>query len=426
MADKYLFPVKDKFQARAVTEPEFEPDLFEGINKLYVNLDDVRGKEYLEEIKYELGIENKSLQFTDDYVKIIFSGHRGCGKTTELKRLHHELNTPEQYTAIFISIEEETEYSRFEPEDFYLLLITRLIQRLEEDGIKVNQSSLKELGKKLFSSEEVKEEISKTFAAEIGTENEAGFNIFGWLKSKANFKALFSGENKSSTEIRREIKQNTLSIIEIFNTYLVDVREALSNNNKGKDLLYFFDGSEKIKPEVFSRLFVQDAGIINRISANMIMSVRIDAFYTIKEAPVDFTNYYTVPMIKMDNNQSKTLLRRIIEKRIDCDTFFDDAALNYIVGKSGGCVRQLLIITNTALRKSRGNKIMPEHAEKATHEIGKTIRESLDSQHLEILKKGIFEPADPKTGEMLFRLALLKYNGSNTIKPNPVLDGLIN
>ncbi len=105
---KFNYPVNDPFTARAVTEPTFEEDIF--ASKLYVNLDKVRGNEYLSDIKFDLGIgDDGSFHLTEEYVKLIFSGHIGSGKTIELKRLHHELNKPSQYFSVFISIEEELE-----------------------------------------------------------------------------------------------------------------------------------------------------------------------------------------------------------------------------------------------------------------------------------------------------------------------------
>jgi hypothetical protein len=425
MHNEYNFPVTDKFQARSVTEPEFEPNLFQSGKQLYVDLDDVRGRDYLNEIKFDLGIENDVLQSTtNDYVKIIFSGHRGSGKTTELKRLHNQLNKPNQYASIFISIEEETEYSRFEAEDFYLLLITKLIERIEVEGLKVNQTSLEALSKRLFSSQVVKEEISEKYGIDLTTEHEVGFNILGWLKSKANFRALFSSESKSSNEIRREIKQNTLAIIDSFNALLVDVRDEFQKKNIGKDILYFIDGSEKIKFDVYERIFVQDASIIERISANIIMSASIDAYYKIMYRP-NFHNRYVVPMIKLENPNAKIKLKQIIEKRIDCQIFIEDDALDFIVEKSGGCVRQLLIIVNKSLRKSKGNKITLEYSKNAVHEMGNELRETLNMKHLRTLKVGDFEPAEPETSEMLYSLVLLKYNGHESIKINPLLEGFI-
>ena len=99
------FPIKNKFKAREVTEPDYEADLFK--EHLYVNLDSVRGKEFMDDIKFSLNIESSTPvlnETTNDYIKILFSGHRGSGKTTELKRLHKQINKPDCYYSIFIEL----------------------------------------------------------------------------------------------------------------------------------------------------------------------------------------------------------------------------------------------------------------------------------------------------------------------------------
>ncbi len=172
---KFKYPVKNPFHARAVTEPTFEEDIF-GESNLYVNLDEVRGKEYLRYIKFDLGISSDgTLTTTNEYVKLIFSGHIGSGKTVELTRLHHQLNKPEEYFSIFIGIEEEVEISRFVAEDFYVLLIAGLLQRLDEAGISQSTRSLEELSSLFLSDEEIKKEISETYKDEL--EGKAGLEL---------------------------------------------------------------------------------------------------------------------------------------------------------------------------------------------------------------------------------------------------------
>ncbi|MGI4832420.1 MAG: hypothetical protein ACRYFK_03065 [Janthinobacterium lividum] len=66
---RYPYPVTNKYEARMVTEPDFEPDLFE--EKLYVNLDEVRGKEFRDGVFFSLAVEEEHLAYpTSDYLKI--------------------------------------------------------------------------------------------------------------------------------------------------------------------------------------------------------------------------------------------------------------------------------------------------------------------------------------------------------------------
>ncbi|GAB2764163.1 hypothetical protein GCM10027275_01550 [Rhabdobacter roseus] len=419
---KFKYPVSSPFEARAVTEPTFEENIFE--SGLYVNLDDVRGKEYLANIKFDLGIDDQGqLNVTEEYVKLIFSGHIGSGKTVELTRLHEELNKPENYLSIFISIEEELEISRFEPEDFFVLLITKLVQELEGKGIHENTQSLNELAALFFSDKEVKKEISEANKEELEAKISGELGFMNFFRLGGGLKNILAGETKTATLIREVTRKNLLRLIQLFNDYLSDIRQEVIEKKLGNDILFVVDGSEKITFDKYETLFVKDANVLLGLNVNMIMSVRIDAFYQIEKSPIKFTSQYIVPMIRTETPAARAALCDIITKRIDFNTFFADRdSLNACIDFSGGCIRQLFRIVNATIRKTRGTrKITRDVVEQVVDEIGNTMRESIDKTYVEVLKSGDFEPADPKVKAMLYGLLLLKYNGIKSIGLNPIL-----
>ena len=256
----YTYPVTNPFEARRVTEPEFEPDLF--ADDLYVDLDSVRGKEFRQNIAFDLSIDagptirDSQLAYqSNDYVKIIFSGHRGCGKTTELKRLYDDLNDPSRYAAIYFSIEDETIYEGFQPTDLFVWIIVKLVQFLDSQDIRAGTSALDNLRKQLLTDVTVEDEIKTGSELELSTEVGGGFDFFGWLKFGTEAKALLADSNQVSTKIREQVRQNTLSVIYQINAALVDIRETIRHREKGKDLLFIIDGSEKLNFEVYDYLY---------------------------------------------------------------------------------------------------------------------------------------------------------------------------
>jgi len=419
---KFNYPVSNPFEARDVTEPTFEENIFE--SNLYVNLDEVRGREYLEDIKFDLGIdENGNLNSTQEYVKLIFSGHIGSGKTVELTRLHDQLNKPENYFSIFISIEKELEISRFEPEDFYVLLITKLIQRLEDKGISKNTDSLKELSSLFFSDQEIKREINETYRDQIEGNVGAEINFLNFFKIGGSLRNILGSETKVATNIRETVRKNLPRLILLFNDYLSDIRADVRKSGLGGDILLIVDGSEKIDFDKYETLFVKDASVLLGIDSNMILSVPIDAFYQIDKSPIRFTNLYIVPMIITENDNARKALCEIITKRIDLDVFFaDQAALSESIHFSGGCIRQLFLVVNASIRKTRGTrKITSQVVDEIVYKIGNMMRERIDQTYIAVLKKEMHEPADAIVKELLRGLLLLKYNGIKSIRINPIL-----
>lgn len=424
----YTYPVTNPFEARRVTEPEFEPDLF--ADDLYVDLDSVRGKEFRQNIAFDLSIDagptirdSKLAYQSDDYVKIIFSGHRGCGKTTELKRLHDDLNDPSRYAAIYFSIEDETIYEGFQPTDLFVWIIVKLVQFLEVQGVRAGTTALDNLRRQLLTDVTIEDETKESTELELSTEVGGGFDFFGWLKFGTEAKAVMADNNQVSTKIREQVRQNTLPIIYQINAALVDIREAVRQQGKGEDLLFIIDGSEKLSFEVYEYLFLKNSHLIRELGLNLIAAVPIDAYYRIMDALVYFSNKYTIPMIKLANEHAVDCLKEIIRRRIDEPTFFEEGVLDECVRYSGGCVRQLLQIVNAVIRRTRGQKADMEAARQAIRELGRRMFELLDNQHLTILNSGNYQTGEAKVREMLFQLVLLKYDDDLT--PNPLLEPFV-
>lgn len=422
---RYQYPVTNKYEARIVTEPDREEDLFE--ENLYVNLDEVRGEEFRESIFYSLAVEDDRLAYlTDDYVKIICSGHRGCGKSTELQRLHQYLNAPPRYFSILLSIEQEMDYGSLQPEDIFVWIILKLVEAIKEHDIATGRADFDDLARQLLADKTVEQELTQTFATEISTEAGGGFDFLVRLKTIA--KGVFSGKNTTSTKIREEVRKNTLAIIQKINAALVSLRSSVQKANLGQDLLFIIDGSEKLDFKVYENLFIQNPNLLRALSLNMIVAIPINAFYKIEAAPgLNFPKQFIVPMIKLGEpgTEPNECFKEVITRRLDEATFFAPGVLDECVRRSGGCMRQLLIIVNTVINKALGKQASLELAKATIYRLGSEMYQVLSTEHVEVLKRGLaaLKLGDAEVRDMLFRLVLLKYNGH--VKLNPLLEDFI-
>lgn len=418
----YVYPVSTISEAKIVLQPEFQPDLFDE-QHLYVNLDSIRDQAYLSDLYFDLGYfrDTKNFEVSSDYIKIIFSGHRGSGKSAELHRIYNELNNPERYFTVFIDLEQEVEVGSFQYADFFSLLIHKLLESLKSAQIANGYLRLQQLAEQLLQ-DDGERTITNRRKSSTGLEGsmEGGFKLFGF-GGKGSFKEVFSGENEISKTVRSKISRNTLGLINKLNVELIDVRMAIEEAGKGKDILFIIDGSEKIRHEVYQELFVQNGNILSEINVNMVAAVPIIAYFQIQKAPYKFTNRYVVPMIKLTgNDNARALMKAIISKRISVDVFLDEEALNKCVDFSGGCIRQLFHVVYESLKKSLGQKIEVRHVDAAVASMGRYLWEYLTEDHLKIIKDGNYRPADAVISELLYMLILLKYNG--TIHVNPLLE----
>jgi len=419
---QYSFPEKDAFKARDVLEATF--DILPYFKELYVQLDKVRGDEQLEELCFQLGIQdNKLVAVGGEPQKILFSGHRGCGKSIELSRYHHYLDNSERYISIHIDLQQEVEAFKFEPEDLYVLMIAKLIEKLNERGIDFDKRAFDKIAEDWLSEEDVKLELKDTSGFEVTGEGSIGFNFWNFVTLKQGLKDLISGSRTTINTIRTRVKLNSIELIDTFNVELNKVRKELANQGQAQDILFVIDGSERIRREVYEQMFVHDISLIQSTQVSLICAVPINTFYEIvNSAGRDYFKRMTLPMIKI-TPESKVLLEQIVTNRIDKSIFFDQSALDCMIENSGGCPRQLLLLAQRALVKTRGKKIALSVAELVVHEFGRTLFEELSEKHLNLIRqgddKGEYLTGEFEVQQMLFSLALLKYNGKIYI--NPVL-----
>ena len=86
---------------------------------LYVDLSPVRKTEAIEGVSTVL-----DFQEAGDFRTVLFTGHRGCGKSTELQRIRRQWET--DYKVIYLEANEETDINNAEYTDFYLIVIKQV------------------------------------------------------------------------------------------------------------------------------------------------------------------------------------------------------------------------------------------------------------------------------------------------------------
>jgi hypothetical protein len=421
----YQFPETNKFRAREVLELDFDIREQDRARELYVELDEARGDAYREELLYLLSIDEDELKAgSDRHVKVIFSGHRGCGKSLELYRIHQYLNNPDRYVSLFIDMERELEIAHFQPEDFFVTIIVWLIDLVKKQELEVDLKPLNTLAEDWLNEDhEVRKEWKEEQGEAASVEAKAGLGFWDWLSFNVGIKSFFTGISKISRTLRQQIRKEPLKLQAQLNSLIEQVRKEVVQKGKGRDLLLVFDGTEKIRYEIYKNLFVQDSFLIRELKVNLICAVPINAFYDIQTGVTsDAYERVVLPMFKITDDNAH-LFKDIISKRVDLEAFFAAEALDIIVHYSGGCPRQLLKIASTALRKALGKKVEKQHAEAAIHLLGQEMFERLEKAHVEIIQQQAFEHADEDIKELLFSLAVLKYNGKR--KTNPLLNEFI-
>ncbi len=428
----YKFPIKDKFDARDVLEQNFDATKYP---EIIVDLTDIRTtnkfnnyrKTILEALKIEKDKLERNLRA---YPKIIFSGYRGSGKSIELWKFNSYINNPERYFTVFINLEEEVELTKFEFEDFFIVLIFRLIQRLQEVNINaLTIVGLKDILNDWYREEEIVREVKRQAELEGSAEVSTEVGFWNFFKSKFKLKAALATSNTFSKIIREKTGKNILTVIEKLNIALDSIRAQINEENIGKEILFIIDGSEKIFTHVYQKIFITDSYAFRHISAPVISSVPIYSYYDMEQNNAQlFYERVLLPVVKLNNKKSVGAFEEIIKNRIDFETFFEnEQVLEYFVKMSGGVIRQLLKLVNFALLYKEQDKLTLDESKEIVYEFGRRMYERLGREDKEFIKENILtkneendiNPADELDGRLVFGLFILKYNGHYDL--NPVL-----
>ncbi|RMG58813.1 MAG: hypothetical protein D6722_23145 [Bacteroidetes bacterium] len=423
----YRFPERDPLRATEVTEPDFDILSRPEYQSLYVDFQQVRKGNHLDRIKFLLGM-NPQTHTLDQRkhmaAKIIFSGHRGSGKTLELQRLQRQIHRPDGYLALYVNLEAETEIQRFAPEDLYIILITVLVREIEREGLPIDLSPLHRIAEEWLQETELRKELTDEYGMEASVGLSLGAKFWHFLGIEGKFKGVYAQSNATTRTIRQKIKLNQIPLINQLNTVFASLRESLDHyrsRGPGRDLVYIIDGLEKTAPSVHETLFVKDVQLLQQLDVHIVSCVPIQTYYEANHPNVaTFFEQVYLPMIRVDET-SLPVLREIISRRVD-PALFEAGVLEDMVRMSGGCPRQLLHLAHQAIVEALGQPVSLATAATTYRKLGYDRWMTLTKTDKEIIRSGEFDDADPAILELLFTLQLFEYNGDRRErKLNPLL-----
>jgi len=357
--------------------------------------------------------------------KFFFSGHRGCGKSTELLHLMANPGIQKKYWPINFSIREEADIIDLDFRDILLAIGSRMFRDYRKAGGKLPEQLLKELNSwRGKVEEEVKTIHSGRTAFEIGAGIDAFFTNTG-LKMKL--------EPATRAELRQVFEKDITGLISVIN----NIATAIYSKEHRIPLI-LIDDLDKPNLEEARAIFHDRRNIMMQPNCAIIYTVSSALFYT-KEFEAIRDQAIFLPNIKLHPHRQPEVkdrdgyitLRRFVHVRID-PNLVDSLALEEAILNSGGVFREMARVMRTAIGRSRRRKAAKvdiNDVEWATTEIRNEYRRILDKEDIEILKKVQQQNRleyDERLRPLLQLLAVLEYrNGENWCDIHPVLRRLI-
>jgi hypothetical protein len=422
-------------QAKQLSEilkvAQHKPLTGEDFDDFFVNTDKARG------YQPALLLADFLQSFSEAPQKILFTGHRGSGKSTELWRLQQEVK--DMYFPIAFSVQRHLGLVNLEFIDLVFLVMERIYTSAREKNIHIDEDLLHNILKWVEDTTEIKTKDKKA-----GVEVEVGATTPKFLSALfAHVKGILHMSSDTRVEIRRKIKPRIAQLVERCNLLLQAVNKELEKT--GKRTLVIVEDLDKISTPTARGIFCDNAEVLVQLDTHIIYTIPISIFYSrdITGMRRSFDRQEVLPMIKIKEKNTgnfyppgKQTMEEIIFKRID-KTILAKDAIRYLLDKTGGCLNDLFdILLNGALEGIRSKKIFDKELAqtgakriKRFYEMALSTSPEGDIQPEQYFKKlkEVYDSktkkisADPVTMDLLNSLALLEYNEERWLNVHPLV-----
>ena len=344
----------------------------------YVDLNSARGDENL------AANIARSIQLTPEggwYCQLV-TGHRGSGKSTELKCLQGRLDETGFFT-VYLDVEETLDLADVEYLDVLVAVARALDETARAKKLRISDKLVKAVGDwfaETVLTEEQQREVDLTLQTEYGVGLE--------LPLLARMLAAVTGQIRSggsAREVTRQKLERRLPVLMERLNELVDNVTVRARNKGYRGLVIIVDSLEKMPLKMLesghtnhSLLFVEHAEQLKALRCHLVYTVPISLLHN-RNLGVAFTDVDMIPMVKITEDDGQTpcqagrdLLFEVIARRMDVGAVFvREEILRQLVAKSGGVVRDLMRLVRFACVYTDG----PIDERAAQRAIAKLVRE---------------------------------------------------
>ena len=364
--------------------------------KYYIDFSSVRGGKIIEDLK-----ENIATWSPDEPTCQLFTGHIGCGKSTELWLLKQQLEA-EGFHVVYFESDKDLEMGDLDVSDILLTIARQVIESLNtweklNLGEPTRFKGLIEGAIKLLQTE-----------IEISPEVELSFGI-----------AKITAQAKASPQLRSKLRDylgpRSNGIIETINQELLEPAHKKLKQRGKNGLVVIVDNLDKVdsSPKPWGRpqpeyLFV-DRG-------EQLASLHCHVIYTLPLA-LRFSNDFNtltqrfksdpqvLPMVSIQLRDGKEFgegmakLRQLVlarafphleeQQRLEkiTEIFDSTETLDYLCKMSGGHVRNILRILNDAIKKQKGLPISSENLNKVIQNFRNERTLAVEDEEWELLRQ---------------------------------------
>lgn len=359
--------------------------------------------------------------------KHFLSGHKGCGKSTELYRLAADPDMRRAFWPVHFSIRHHTDINDLDFKDVLLVVGEQLFQQYQEHFGKQLDKDLR--GELERWQGTLTEEI--TFLQKGRMEGELSGKIsslFAELTGKIKI------EPATRHQIRQILDRNITGLVRV-----IDQIARAAEERAKKPVLIMIDDLDKPDLAVARQIFFDRQQAIFSPNCAIVYTISSPLFYdgAFRNLNVDYT---FLPNVKLHDAGDRDrrhaegylTLRNFIHVRL-IPELLGGEALELAIKMSGGVFRELARImrggSDWASARGERAQIKTEDVRRAANEIRNEYRRILTVEQLTLLaevRRDFFLRDPSQQGELLQMLAVLEYmNGDVWYDVHPVLHLLL-
>jgi len=391
----------------------------------YVNLTPVRGTDVVDSLF-------TGITWSDSPMTQLITGHRGCGKSTELLRLRARLEQA-GYVVLYFEADDDLDLNDLEYTDLLLTIARRLVSDLHQQGLQLRPTLL-EAVETWFSETLYTQEERRDVERELGAEARLGLGLPDGLPLVAYLMARVTNQIKTGRTVKREIRRKldpqVSQLIGNLNLLLKDADVKIRQQKK-QGLVLLVDNLDRIiyrdlgdRRTTHTALYVEHGEQLCDLDCYTVYTVPISLMYSDCASVVRgiFPRHHVLPMIKWHNpdntlaNQGLAYLRSMLSARLDVDELCTPEAVDYLCQASGGHPRDLMILARQACeyapRDIWPRPITLPVAQRAEADLVADYSRMIPEEHYPLLAR-VYLTKEVRSDEahelMLYNLTVLEY-----------------
>jgi energy-coupling factor transporter ATP-binding protein EcfA2 len=360
---------------------------------------------------------------------VLFFGHTGSGKSTELRHYAKHLSGPEKFLVVEVDISLSLDLHNVQYADVLMAMAKALLEALKLKQVAIAPEILRPL-EDWFQERVVTSAKTREFSNELkaGVEGKSGLLFLGSIFAKLT--SSFKNNATYKDTLREVIRNNFAEFAIAFNGLLRKAEDALTLERKARRVIFVVDGTDKLRSEDRSAFFVQDAEQLLAIETLVIYSAPLSLKYEgnlVSKLDADLV----LPMIKLYERDGArceagwAAMRTMLLLRADKSLFSGQPEIDRIIDASGGHPREMLRILKSCCEYAEENVITNDLVGAAVKLLASDFRRFLDKEdylHLANVDQNLIHGGnDERTRKLLYNLALLEYNDGGWQRSHPAV-----